>query len=97
MLAVRLDQRSVKWTGEIEFLGDPKILVSTRLDIKGTRTAVEFLMELMADGSSHEQILSNYPHLAEEDARPRPSLRDRDGEAGARLPVAGLTHAEASG
>jgi uncharacterized protein (DUF433 family) len=35
--------------------------------IKGTRMAVEFLVELLAEGWTHEQILTNYPHLAEED------------------------------
>ena len=35
--------------------------------IKGTRIAVEFLMELMANGWTHEQILANYPHLTEDD------------------------------
>ncbi len=45
---------------------DPKVLVG-KLVIKGTRIAVEFLMELLANGWTHEQILKNYPHLKEED------------------------------
>ena len=45
---------------------DPKVLVGKPI-IKGTRIAVEFLIELLANGWTHEQILSNYPHLAEED------------------------------
>jgi uncharacterized protein (DUF433 family) len=35
--------------------------------IKGTRLAVEFLIELLAEKWTHEQILHNYPQLAEED------------------------------
>jgi uncharacterized protein (DUF433 family) len=45
---------------------DPKVLVGKPV-IKGTRIAVEFLMELLANGWMHEQILANYPHLAEDD------------------------------
>jgi uncharacterized protein (DUF433 family) len=35
--------------------------------IKGTRIAVEFLVELLAERWTHEQILSNYPQLTEDD------------------------------
>jgi uncharacterized protein (DUF433 family) len=35
--------------------------------IKGTRLAVEFLVELLAERWTHEQILQNYPPLTEED------------------------------
>jgi uncharacterized protein (DUF433 family) len=45
---------------------DPKILVGKPV-IKGTRIAVEFLMELLANGWTHAQILKSYPHLKEED------------------------------
>ncbi len=45
---------------------DPKILVGKPV-IKGTRIAVEFLMELLANGWTHEQILKSYPHLTEGD------------------------------
>ena len=45
---------------------NPKVLVGKPV-IKGTRIAVEFLMELLANGWTHEQILKNYPHLTEED------------------------------
>ncbi len=41
---------------------DPKVLVGKPV-IKGTRIAVEFLIELLANGWTHEQILKNYPHL----------------------------------
>lgn len=35
--------------------------------IKGTRIAIEFIVELLAEGWTHEQILKNYPQLADED------------------------------
>ena len=45
---------------------DAKVLVGKPV-IKGTRIAVEFLLDLLANGWTHEQILKNYPHLTEED------------------------------
>jgi len=47
---------------------DPKVLVGKPV-IKGTRIAVEFVMELLSEGWTHEQILSNYPQLVDEDIR----------------------------
>lgn len=35
--------------------------------IKGTRTSVEFILELVASGASRDDILRAYPHLASED------------------------------
>lgn len=45
---------------------DPGVLAGKPV-IKGTRMAVEFLIELMAEQWTHEQILNNYPQLTEED------------------------------
>ena len=45
---------------------DPKILVGKPV-VRGTRIAVELVIDLLAEGWSHEQILSNSPHLAPED------------------------------
>lgn len=45
---------------------DPKVLVGKSV-IKGTRIAVEFLLELLANGWTYEQVLKNYPHLTQED------------------------------
>lgn len=45
---------------------NPGVLVGKPI-IKGTRLAVAFVMELLAERWSHEQILTNYPQLAEED------------------------------
>jgi uncharacterized protein (DUF433 family) len=35
--------------------------------VKGTRIAVDFIIELLAEGWSHEEILRNYPRLQRED------------------------------
>ncbi len=45
---------------------DPKTLVGKPL-IKGTRISVEFILELLVNGWSYEQILENYPQLEKED------------------------------
>jgi uncharacterized protein (DUF433 family) len=45
---------------------DPRILVGKPV-IKGTRLAVEFVLDLLAERWSHEQILKSYPQLKEED------------------------------
>jgi uncharacterized protein (DUF433 family) len=45
---------------------DPQILVGKPV-VRGTRIAVEFVIDLLAEGWSREQILSNYPHLVPED------------------------------
>jgi uncharacterized protein (DUF433 family) len=52
------------WEDRIDV--NPKVLVGKPV-IKGTRIAVEFLMELMAEGWTHEQILENYPQLTGDD------------------------------
>lgn len=45
---------------------DPAILTGKPV-IKGTRLAVEFILDLLAEGWTHEQIGHNYPPLADED------------------------------
>lgn len=45
---------------------DPKVLVGKPV-IKGTRLAVEFIIELLASGWTVEEILKNYPQLKRED------------------------------
>lgn len=45
---------------------DPEILTGKPV-VKGTRLAVEFIIELLAQGWSQEDILRNYPGLAKED------------------------------
>ena len=35
--------------------------------VRGTRLAVEFILELLASGQSEKEVLSNYPGLTRED------------------------------
>ena len=41
---------------------DPAVLVGKPV-IKGTRLAVEFILDLLAQGWSYEEILRNYPGI----------------------------------
>jgi len=45
---------------------DPKILVGKPV-IKGTRLAVDFIVELLAQGWSDAEVMRNYPGLRPED------------------------------
>lgn len=45
---------------------DPAILTGKPV-IKGTRIAVEFLLDLLAEGWTHEEIVRNYLSLTDED------------------------------
>jgi len=47
---------------------DPKVLVGKPV-IRGTRISVEFVVDLLAAGWTHEQLLESYPHIAEQDIR----------------------------
>jgi uncharacterized protein (DUF433 family) len=47
---------------------DPKVLVGKPI-IKGTRIAVEFVVDLLAHGWTVEEILKEYDHLTREDIR----------------------------
>ena len=51
------------WRDHIEV--NPDILVGKPI-IKGTRLAVAFIIELLANGWSESDILDNYPHLTRE-------------------------------
>ena len=45
---------------------DPNILVGKPV-VKGTRLAVEFIIDLLAQGWSEADVLRNYPSLTHED------------------------------
>lgn len=45
---------------------DPNILVGKPV-VRGTRLAVEFIVDLLAQGWTEEEILRNYPGLTRED------------------------------
>ena len=45
---------------------DPRVLVGKPV-IKGTRLAVEFIVELLSNGWSERQVLQSYPGITRED------------------------------
>jgi uncharacterized protein (DUF433 family) len=45
---------------------DPQVLAGKPV-IRGTRLAVEFILELLAAGQTENQLLANYPGLTRED------------------------------
>ena len=45
---------------------DPKILVGKPI-IKGTRLAVEFIVDLLSQGWPESEVLRNYPGITHED------------------------------
>ncbi len=56
----------MNWEDRIEI--NPGVLVGKPV-IRGTRIAVEFVIDLMGRGWSVEQILKEYDHLAREDVQ----------------------------
>jgi len=57
---------SVDWKDRITV--DPGILVGKPV-VKGTRLAVEFIVDLLAQGWSVDDVLRNYPGLTHEDVQ----------------------------
>lgn len=47
---------------------DPKVLVGKPV-IRGTRLSVEFIIGLLADGWTEQDILDNYPNVVVEDIK----------------------------
>ncbi|MEW6364483.1 MAG: DUF433 domain-containing protein [Acidobacteriota bacterium] len=56
----------MKWPDRIVI--DPDILVGKPI-VRGTRLAVDFLIDLLAQGWREEEILRNYPGLTQDDLR----------------------------
>ncbi len=54
------------WKNRIEV--NPDVLVGKPV-VKGTRLAVEFVVDLLAQGWTEEEILKNYPRLSHDDIR----------------------------
>jgi uncharacterized protein (DUF433 family) len=52
------------WHGRI--IVDPRILTGKPV-VKGTRISVELVMDLLAAGWNHQQVLDSYPSLTQED------------------------------
>jgi uncharacterized protein (DUF433 family) len=51
---------------KLKIVCDPNVLMG-KPTVKGTRLAVGFLLDLLAQGWSHDQIKDNYPQLTNED------------------------------
>ncbi len=51
---------------EERIIVDPEVLVGKPV-IRGTRLAVEFIIDLLAQGWSESEIIRNYPGLLHED------------------------------
>ncbi|MEO8596018.1 MAG: DUF433 domain-containing protein [Candidatus Solibacter sp.] len=45
---------------------DPEVLAGKPV-VRGTRLAIEFILELLAAGQSENEILANYPGLTRDD------------------------------
>ena len=54
----------MNWQARIEI--NPKVLCGKPV-VKGTRLAVEFVIDLLAHGCTVEEVLDNYPQLTRED------------------------------
>ena len=52
--------------GENRIVVNPEILVGKPI-IQGTRISVEFIIDLLAEGWSHQQVLENYPQITADD------------------------------
>jgi uncharacterized protein (DUF433 family) len=55
-------------TWQERIVADPKVLAGKPV-VRGTRISVELVVDLLAAGWSHAQILESYPHLGEDDIR----------------------------
>lgn len=61
-----IERNRVDWRERVH--ADPTILAGKPV-VRGTRLAVDFLLELLAVGWTEEEILANYPQLRREDLR----------------------------
>jgi len=58
--------RTMEWRDRI--VVDPGVLVGKPV-LKGTRLAVEFVIDLLANGWTHDQIRDNYAGVTDDDIR----------------------------
>ncbi len=56
----------MNWEDRIEI--NPRVLAGKPV-IRGTRLAVEFIIELLANGWTEQQIQENYPNITTDDIR----------------------------
>ena len=55
-------------TWQDRIVADSKVLTGKPV-VRGTRISVELVVDLLAAGWSHAQILESYPHISEDDIR----------------------------
>ena len=55
-------------TFQDRIVADSRILTGKPV-VRGTRISVELVVDLLAAGWSHAQILESYPHITEDDIR----------------------------
>ena len=60
------EDRNMNWQERI--VADPAVLTGKPV-VRGTRLAVEFIIDLLAQGWSEADILANYPRLSTDDIR----------------------------
>jgi uncharacterized protein (DUF433 family) len=63
---VHQQSRSLSKDWQDRVVTDPDVLVGKPV-IRGTRLAVEFIIELLAQGWSYNDIMTNYPGISRED------------------------------
>src|SRR5579884_3684988 len=63
-----VDSRAIVMALTDRIIVDPNILTGKPV-VRGTRISVELVVELLAAGWTHEQILASYAHVSEEDIR----------------------------
>jgi len=56
------------WAGVSALFSDPQILTGKPV-VRGTRLAVEFIIDLLAQGWTEVDLVRNYPGLTAEDIR----------------------------
>lgn len=66
MFGTRDNKRRLVMNWQERIVSDPAVLVGKPV-IKGTRLAVEFIIDLLAQGWSEDELLRNYSGLTHED------------------------------
>ena len=66
MRTLRQEEAVKDWRARIVI--DPQVLVGKPI-VRGTRLAVEFIIDLLAQGWTEAEILHNYPGLTHEDVQ----------------------------
>ncbi len=66
MVVRKVSRKPSHWEDRI--VVDPDVLLGKPV-VKGTRLAVEFIVDLLAQGWSEDEIMENYPGLTPQDIR----------------------------